>query len=226
MDVKQIDKKIAQDIVIKNHYLHRKASCCIAFGAYVDEELIGVCMFGIPASPSVCIGLCGPKEKDRVLELTRLWIDDKIQNYPESTLISKSLKLLRQSEYKDKDIIISYADSEQQHLGVIYQATNWIYLGMSDKHIQYKVEGISGHSRHYFDEFGGIEKAKIILGNKMIAYERPRKYRYLYINTKCRIRRKEILSELRYRVQFYPKHILHRNFNIDIIEIYDALKVE
>jgi len=209
MEVKEVIKSIAQDIVIKNHYLHRKASCCIAFGGYVDDELIGVCMFGIPASPSVCIGLCGVKEKNRILELTRLWIDDKIQNYPESTLISKSLTLLRQSEYKDKDIIISYADSEQHHIGIIYQATNWLYVGMSDKHIQYRVEGVSGHSRHYFDKYGGIEKAKSQLGDKMICYERPRKYRYVFINTKSTRRRKQIESELNYDIQPYPKN----NFN-------------
>ena len=192
-------------MVVKYHYLHRKASCSIAYGAYVDGKLIGVCMFGTPASPSVCSGLCGPGEKYHILELTRLWISDSIGNYPESTLIAGSLKLLRDSPYASKDIIISYADTSQGHIGTIYQATNWYYLGLSSKHVEYRVEGMSGHSRHYFDSLGGVSKAKEILGNKISVSERPRKHRYLFINTKCRKRKRAILNELRYTIEPYPK---------------------
>lgn len=40
-------------------------------------------------------------------------------------------------------IVVSYADQNQGHTGIIYQATNWIYLGTTDKW-----EG--GHKETYF----------------------------------------------------------------------------
>ena len=87
----------------------------------------------------------------------------------------------------------------------MYQATNFIYTGKSDKHNIWRVEGYdSQHSRHLFDSYGGINKAKKILGDKMVEGQRPRKHRYIYFNA-SRKRRLDLLNKLRYPVQKYPK---------------------
>ena len=198
--VKVIDKRLAQQVVQQYHYLHRKASCSIAFGLYDNDTLLGVCMFGVPASNSAC-QLCGKDESNHVIELTRLFtIDNNVRN-KESFFIAQCLKMLP-CQY---DIVISYADASVGHTGYVYQATNWIYFGLTDKHSQWNIEGVSEkHRRHYFDQFGGINKAKEILGDKMVETQRPRKHRYvMFLGDK---RRKKILhSNFRFQSQPYPK---------------------
>lgn len=55
--IRQIDNKTAQDVVVKNHYLHRKAPCSIAFGLFKDEQLKGVVMYGTPSSAPLRSGI-------------------------------------------------------------------------------------------------------------------------------------------------------------------------
>jgi hypothetical protein len=39
------------------------------------------------------------------------------------------------------DIVVSYAEIEAGHTGVVYQATNWIYTGLSDRHAEWRLDG-------------------------------------------------------------------------------------
>jgi len=198
--IKEISHKQAIEIVVKNHYLHRKAPCSYTFGLfdYSSNAIVGVIIYGIPASRSLQKGICGSEECNNVIELTRLWIDDSVGKNAESFLIGNTIPLIK------KEILVSYAQDDMGHVGYVYQATNWIYTGLSDKHIQWRIEGISGHSRHLFDSYGGINNAKEFLGDKLIKEERPRKHRYIYFNCNKK-RKKELLSKLKYKIQNYPK---------------------
>jgi hypothetical protein len=196
--VNTIDKSLACDIVVKNHYLHRIPNCVYAFGLYQDNILLGVIVYGIPASDSV-MQLCGKEEKKNVVELVRLWTVDDGQRNKESYLISHSLKMI------PYEIIISYADASFGHVGIVYQATNWLYTGLTDRHIAWKIDGEQKqHNRHFFDKYGGSEKAKGVLGDRMTPFERPQKHRYIYLNTDRR-RKKELIKKLKYSIIPYPK---------------------
>lgn len=200
MEVREIEKRLAQEIVLKYHYLHRQANCIIAFGLYEDTELLGVCVFGKPASNNVCL-LCGEDEREHVIELTRLFTVDNGQKNKESFFISRCLKILPQ-QY---DIVISYADSGMSHVGIIYQATNWHYFGLSDPHVEWIVKDIDDcHSRHKFDDYGGVNKAKEL--GLLERAERTRKHRYILFRGN-KHRRKDLMQKFRYShlIQSYPK---------------------
>ena len=198
--IKPLDYKTAMELVVKNHYLHRKAPCSQAFGLFNREgEVVGTVVYGTPASRPLQKGVCGSDESDNVLELTRLWVQDGTPKNVESFLIGNTLPMV------GKEIIVSYAEVEQGHLGIVYQATNWFYTGLSDKHSKWFIKGTEDkHCRHIFDSYGGINKAKEILGDKMVRGERPRKHRYIYFNADRR-RKKELLNKLRYKIKPYPK---------------------
>lgn len=200
--IKEIDKKIAQEIVIKNHYLHRKCSCSYAYGLFENNtnRIVGVITYGKPASNFVCIGICGKEERENVIELTRLWIEDKTPKNVESFLIANTIKLI------PKEIIVSYAEIQQGHLGIVYQATNWIYTGLTHTQIDWVLKGENKkHNRHYWEKYGGINKAKEILGDKMIPIKRPQKHRYIFFNCNKK-RKRELLNKLRYKILTYPKN--------------------
>ena len=147
------------------------------------------------------VGVCGSDESKNVLELTRLWISDESEKNAESFLISHSIKLLP----TNFDILISYAEIQAGHIGTVYQGSNWIYTGLTDKHIQWSVKGLDiKHSRHLFDKAGGVSKAKEIYKDEMVSSDRPRKHRYVFFRG-SRERKKILLSKLKYKVEKYPK---------------------
>lgn len=198
--IKQIDYKTAMDLVIKNHYLHRKAPCSFAFGLFskITNNIIGVIVYGTPSSAPLRRGVCGEDEKDNVIELTRLWIEDGTPKNTESFLIGNTLSKV------NKEIIVSYAEIQQGHLGIVYQATNWIYTGLSAKRTNWTIEGVDKHCQTIADKYTAKE-IREKYGDKFSLVDRPRKHRYVYFNCKQK-RKKELINKLKYKIEPYPKN--------------------
>ena len=195
--IKPIENKIAQNIVIKNHYLHRKAPCSFAFGLFQNNEIVGVIMYGTPSSAPLRKGICGIEEKDNVIELTRLWIDDKIGKNAESYLIGNTIKKV------DKEIIVSFSEIEQGHIGIVYQACSFFYTGLSAKRTNWTIDGINKHCQTIADKYTAKE-IREKFGDRFKIVPRPRKHRYIFINAKKK-RRKKLLSKLLYPILPYPR---------------------
>lgn len=197
-EIKRIDYNTAMDLVVKNHYLHRKCPCSFAYGLFESSEIIGCIVYGTPSSAPLRRGICGDSEKSNVIELTRLWIQDGTPKNTESFLIGNTLRLV------DKEIIVSYAEIEQGHVGVVYQATNWIYTGLSAKRTNWTIEGIDKHCQTIADKYTSKELREIY-GDKFKLVPRPRKHRYVFFNAKKK-RKKQLLNKLKYGVEPYPKN--------------------
>lgn len=203
--IKKIENKTAQEIVVKNHYLHRKAPCSFAFGLFDIKnlnklklpKLVGVIMYGTPSSAPLRKGICGEDESGNVIELTRLWIKDGLPSNVESYLIGNTITKV------DKEIIVSFAEIQQGHLGIVYQATNWYYTGLSAKRTNWVVEGMDKHCQTIADKYTS-EELKKKFGKKFSSVPRPRKHRYIFLN--CgRKRKKELLEKMKYKIEPYPK---------------------
>lgn len=198
--VGEIDTRLATEIVIREHYLHRRGPCSKAF-ALRDPggDVAGVVTYGVPASVPLVKGVLGSENRHMVGELTRLWVDDSAPKNGESFLIGRTLK------HSSFPAVVSFADTSQGHLGLVYQATNWIYTGLSSRHRDWELIGSPGrHTRHTWDEWGGIEGAKLAVPERMVQVERPRKHRYIFLNAKGAERRR-LLSLLKYPILPYPK---------------------
>ena len=94
-----------------------------------ETKLIGCMTYGYPVGRSAVQSIIPTLEKEEVLELTRLYIDDGYGKNIESLSMGKSFKWLKQNT--DIKALISYADPKEGHAGTIYQATNWLYQGNS-----------------------------------------------------------------------------------------------
>ena len=208
--IKRINYKTAMDIVVKNHYLHRKCPCSEAFGLFEEsennldlfskEKIIGVVVYGTPSSSPLRKGICGSDESFNVLELTRLWIEDGTPKNVESFLIGNTIKKV------SKEIIVSYAEICQGHIGVVYQATNWIYTGLSAKRTNWTIKGINKHCQTLADKYTSKE-IRDKYGEDFKIIERPRKHRYVFFNAPKK-RKKQLLKKLKYEVKPYPKQKL------------------
>ena len=197
--IKPIEHKLANEIQIKHHYLHTRASCSQSFGLFSGDVIIGVILFGNPTAPTT-IDICGESNRKNVVELTRLWIKDDTPKNTESYFISRAIKHI------DKPIIVAFADPDANHLGIIYQACSFIYLGKSDR--GGKVIAIKGnkiHNKTLWSEYKTAKRIREVFGSDNVYYKKYNtKYRYAYINSQGKKRKKYIDSFI-YKIEKYPK---------------------
>jgi hypothetical protein len=170
--------------ILKKHYAKRLPSISYAFGLFKENSLIGVVTYGMPASPFLCIGVCGEKHKDIVLELNRLCLLDNKKNQA-SFLVANSLKLLPKP-----CVVVSYADTAMGHVGYVYQACNFLFTGTTKERTDMAAEN-GKHSRHN-------------KGNSELRMHRSAKHRYVYI-VGNKTQKKVLSTALRYEVLPYPK---------------------
>src|SRR5699024_1678053 len=109
-------------MIMEKHYAQRKPSISYAFGLFNKDELVGVCTFGKPASNSLCEGVCGKENKERVFALNRLYIDINAKNIA-SFFVSMCLKHLKMLRL----IMGSYYESGMNDDKYVYKATNILY---------------------------------------------------------------------------------------------------
>ena len=198
--IKKISYKEAMEIVVKYHYLHRVAPCSMAFGLFQkkDNKIIGVITYGVSSSSTLLKGICGQDEMHNVYELTRLWIRDGTPCNAESFLIGNTLKKL------DKEIIVSFSEKDVGHVGTVYQATNFIFCGLSTAFTDPVVKGLEGKHHSTFAHGMTVKEIKEKWGDDVKFVERPRKYRYIYFNANKK-RKKELIKKLKYPLLPYPK---------------------
>ena len=177
--------------LLPRHYSGRKPVVSKAFGLIEDGVLQAVITYGKPASPSVCVGICGKEYSGNVYELNRMCRSDEYRK-PLSHFVSATLRMLKPLDW----IVVSYSDTAMNHHGYVYQACNFLYTGTSAPHADKYVPDGSGHNRHA--ESFDVRKDEF-------SVERSIKHRYVYFCTKSKRLKKEWMNTLRYPVLPYPK---------------------
>ena len=194
--VKEIPTLLAHPWLLKKHYAKKVPNIIYAYGLFKDGALSGVCTYGIPASGTLTEGICGKKNADLVTELNRLTLLDELETNAASYFISRTFRLLPKPM-----VIVSFADPTMNHIGYVYQATNFIYTGLSMKRTEWQQHGVDTHSKTLTEQYT-LEQ----LRNNPRFYQRtrPRKHRYIkFLGT--RKVRKQLLNDLLYPIKKYPK---------------------
>jgi hypothetical protein len=194
LNVIQIKAEETHDWFKNRHYAKTLPKCTsYAFGLYDGAYLIGVVSYGDPTGRTVLEAMTSKEYIHPILELNRLCLLENKKNYA-SFLIGNSLKLLPKP-----NIIISYADKSINHAGYIYQATNFIYCGLSEKRTDWIMKGINKHPR-------GVKPTEEMKKDKskFELIERARKHRYIYYlgNKK---QKKQFMENFKYEILPYPK---------------------
>lgn len=135
--------------------------------------------------------------------MNRLCLEHNRKNEA-SYLVAKSLKMLPMNK-----IIISFADTNENHKGIVYQASNFSYHGLSAKRTDWALKSKPHlHGQTIADEFRGQKNRSSLMrqkyGDDFYLKERPRKHRYIYIVGDKRFKRK-MRKEIKYKQEEYPK---------------------
>ena len=228
VSIRPIDKRIARDMIEKNHYSGRLSSCRYPLGLFYEEDsqhqffdknekLIGVACYGFPVGRRVVGSIFSEEviQNKNILELTRLFIHDGYGKNIESLAISLSFKWMKEFAQNIK-VLISYADPEQSHDGAIYQATNWIYQGCGDFQLaptyslRVNEDDDWMHSRSVYSKYGSAapENLKKAIGRDFWLKKEASKHRYIYFLGNKRENR-HFKKMMKHPMMDYPKNYVH-----------------
>lgn len=161
----------------------------VRLGVWEDEGFIGAVIFARGNSPTS--GKSYGLQQNQVCELARVALCSHYSLVTE--IVSKAIKKLKRGN-PDLRLIISFADPAQGHIGLIYQAGNWIYNGQSSDELQFFHDGKWKHRREVTS--GAFGKNGALIGYKDF-YKRIAvgKFRYLYPLDKAMRRQIEPLAK-------------------------------
>ena len=152
--VKQISYSECKNFCKLWHYSKSCPPGKVYFGLFDSDLLIGVICYGCPAMrhQKTCY--------NTDIELRRLCCIDDTPKNTESYFIGNTLKKIKRLGYRR---VLSLADPNFGHSGIIYQATNFKYLGREQGggSRDIFVDGKKYHSRTAFAKFGASGKKKL-----------------------------------------------------------------
>lgn len=128
--VELVDRPVVRDFIEQHHYSHNinglMSSYCFAMYDQ-QQQMVGAMIYGK-------LGMANAWKKygksiDEVMELRRLVLVDDTPKNSESYFIGRTLRWLKANTAVTT--IVSYADPNYGHSGVIYRATNFEHVGMT-----------------------------------------------------------------------------------------------
>lgn len=176
--------------LVRKHYAKRVPPVSFAFGLYEQVKgLRGICTFGIPASRF--------EFNVQPYELNRLCVDEGLEKNVLSYFVSQALSL-----FPEQALIVSYADPNQGHHGYIYQATNWMYTGLSSAEKKMFVNGQELHRKTFYNLYGTSSIPLLEEKGLEIEFE-PQEGKHRYFWAKTKDLKRELIAK--YVLLPYPK---------------------
>lgn len=132
------------------HFHYAKAVPVNTLGYNVynqNDDWCGVVLYGMGANNH--IGTEYGLNQGQVYELVRVALNGKQE------CTSQAVAMTLKQIHKDCPLcrlIVSYADCDQNHLGTIYQATNWVYVGLKNENTRggFIVNGKKTHPKSIY----------------------------------------------------------------------------
>jgi len=188
---REVDFITARGIIEEYEWLgtmYPAAVCC--FGIFFDGKLGGVIVFGAPTPPSLGSSVAGQSNTSKVVQLGRGACVHWAHPHSASKLIAFGLREIEKRGYR---IVIAFSDPEAGEIGTVYQATNWIYCGLTAVRPDY----FDGNGKRITGCVGVIKPW-------MTKAPRKRKGRYVYL-LGSKKERKELRGQLLWPLEPYPK---------------------
>jgi hypothetical protein len=106
------------------------------YGVWEGERFIGAVVFGRGGTSA--IGKPYALDQTAICELVRVALTK--HSAPVTKIVAVALKLLRRAN-PGLRLVVSYADPAQGHVGTIYQAGGWLFVGEGGGDVFYRTPG-------------------------------------------------------------------------------------
>jgi hypothetical protein len=212
--VREIGYDEARNLILANEYLASMGTTEFSFALYVTEHLAGVVCFGRTAGTNVAASICGSDHRHQVITLCRGACVHWAHPHSASFLISEAC---RQMTKKGYNIFVAYSDPAANEVGTVYQASNWLYCGMTSTKERFRTpDGKIRDARQIHcltrDRSGGTLKYKrtrahqkqLLIEQGCEFFDGTPKHRYVGFYGDRRIKR-ILRRALRWEVLPYPK---------------------
>lgn len=167
------ERAAAQDLIRAHHYSH-----CVPSGKSLYYVFgVAIVVFSLPANQHIGQYLLG--RPACCWELSRLWAPDG----HEKNLLTRAISAARADLHRrlpEIEILVSYADPNVDHYGIVYQAASWLYTGQAEDG-RYYVDG-NGQvvARRKFHSGKSFLKKHEILALGYQELKRPGRHRYAF----------------------------------------------
>ena len=196
IELRKATPKAIRYACLNFHYAKAVPSVSYGYNVYQDGEWCGVILFGLGATPNIAspFGMI----QGEVLELVRGALNGK--QHTTSECVMAAVRRLHQDAPQIK-MLVSFADIDQDHVGTIYQATNWIYLGRTEsgKRAAFMIHGKKTHPRT-IGSMGGVQSLKWVrehLDANATEFVTKGKEKYIFVFDK-RLRKQWLKKALPY----------------------------
>lgn len=125
----EIPFSVAQQFILEYEWLGTMGVTKFSFGLYANSKLCAVYCFGLTAGTKTLSEPFGEEHKHEGIVLVRGACAPFAHPHTSSFGIGKAKELLRQKGYS---FTIAYSDLEAGEIGTVYQATNWIFFGVTN----------------------------------------------------------------------------------------------
>lgn len=189
----------ARTAVERWHYSRRMpAATPHRYAVWEDGRCVGVVLFGCGANRH--LGRPFGLDQGEVLELVRVALSRQ-RAIATTRIVAACLKQLR-LDCPAVRLVVSYADTAEGHVGVVYQAASFAYLGPSVASVVV-VGGRAFHRRSLHERYGTsrLDWLRANVDRSASAVTTPPKHKYAYALDKQMRRR------LRRMAQPYPRAV-------------------
>jgi len=181
------------------HYSCAVPQIRLGYSVFNDNnEWCGVILYSNGANPRIAreYGLV----QGQVIELVRVALNGKQEHT--SQALGKSLKLLKKDAPTVK-LVVSFADRNQNHIGTIYQATNWMYIDERSNERGIMLNGKLTHRRSVGKKYGNssIEWIRQNVDKNARIVKGETKIKYVYVFDK------KIFTKIKEISKPYPREI-------------------
>lgn len=189
----------AREVIIRHHYSHRVVNnSYVHLGVFLNGKMEGVLQFGYALNPHRADKIVAGTTVGQYLELNRMWLSDAAPRNSESQAISHAFKYIKKA-IPTVAWIQSFADERCGGLGVVYQASNFLYCGHHFTTF-YELDGDTYHEMLLTAHQKGGGRGRFLRENLHRAKKcKLRQFRYVYFI------KRPWRNRLRLPVHPYPK---------------------
>lgn len=206
-EIRPMKSSRAKRFIRKHHYTgtcHNGPKC---WGLIMDGELAGVTAFANPITEDIRRKIFGDSFRGTVFGLHRVVTLDKCPKNTESWFVRKALDCFK-ADSPQYWAVVSFADSTLGHTGMIYQALNAIYFGMTEG--TYYFIDQDGNLRPHRDGNDTISKSEAKERGWKVS-EREGKHSYLFLLPKNSRHENALRELLQVESQPYPDNDTSRD---------------
>ncbi len=188
-ELRETNLRTAAAIIEEYEYLGTMPNAPMkAYGIFWDGNCGGVVVFGAVSPPNVAPSIIPEPFASKVIQLGRGACVHWAHPNSASKLISFALREIEKEGWR---IVVAFSDPDAGEIGTVYQASNWIYCGLTSKRPDYFLPNGKRMVGHF--QVDGLSRG-----------ERTRKGRYIYV-LGSKSERRAIKRELNWKSETYPK---------------------